>query len=643
MTTSPRPGADRYDVIVVGAGLAGSLVAGQLGDLGWRVLVLEAGTRTLDTWPGHLDALNSFYAAPAKVPNSPYRPNVAAPSPDVLDLEGLPAGGYRARGYFVQNGALPYASDYLRTTGGTAMHWMGLVPRMHPDDFAVERTYGYGRDWPLGYDDLESHYRTAERLLGAAGDAAEQSDAIGLPFPDGYVYPMHEIPRTYLDRVLAARLDGTVVREAPDAPETTLRVVTTPHARNSTPNQRYDAGAGYRPAGAVGLPNYGERCVGHASCVPICPVQAKYNPLKTRAAWSHRVTLVARAVVSRVLTTGNGRVLGVEYQRYEDPAGPVHTTRTAEADIVVLAAHSIENARLLLVSRLANSSGQVGRNLMDHPTLLTWGLLDHPVGPFRGPGSTSGLENFRTGPARRGRAPFRIEIGNWGWSWPTGSPGSDVARLLGIGGDSAQPRGRGVFGAGLREALCREVGHQFSLQFALEQDAESRNRVTVDPRHRDLLGNPRPVITYDLSERVKRGMAAAKAVSDQIFRLLGAEDRTGYAPGPFSPGWFRFDDRDFVFQGAGHGAGTHIMGEDPATSVVDHWQRCWDHPGLYAVGCGSMPSMGTSNPSLTMAALALRSCERIHRDLRELHRPRTVRPVPAARTATTGRRRGEQP
>ncbi|MFI9240485.1 GMC family oxidoreductase [Streptomyces sp. NPDC053079] len=631
MSAAPRPGADRYDVIVAGAGLAGSLVAKQLGDQGWRVLVLEAGTRTLDTWPGHLDAMNTYYGALAKVPNAPYRPNAAAPSPDVLDLVGLPAGGYRANGYFVQNGALPYASDYLRATGGTALHWMGLVPRMLPDDFATRSRYGYGRDWPLGYDDLESHYRAAERLLGAAGDAAEQRDALGLPFPPGYVYPMHEIPRTYLDRVLAARLDGATVHESPDAPATTLRVVTTPHARNSTPDPRYDGGAGHRPAGAAGLPNYGERCVGNASCVPICPVQAKYNPLKTQATWSHRVTLVPHAVVSRVLATGGGRVFGVEYQCYDDPAAPVHTTRTAEADIVVLAAHSIENAKLLLVSKLANSSDQVGRNLMDHPTLLTWGLLDHPVGPFRGPGSTSGLENFRAGPARRTRAPFRIEIANWGWSWPVGSPGSDVARLLGMGADSDQPRGKGLFGRRLREALARDVGRQFCLQFAMEQDAESRNRVTVDPGVRDRLGNPRPVITYDLSDRVKRGMAAAKAVSDQIFRLLGAEDHTAYAPGPLAPGWFRHADRDFVYQGAGHGAGTHIMGEDPATSVVDQWQRCWDHPNLYAVGCGSMPSMGTSNPSLTMAALALRSCEQIHRDLRELHRPRSVRPVAAAR------------
>ncbi|MBT2382170.1 GMC oxidoreductase [Streptomyces sp. ISL-11] len=624
-----RHGSHRYDVIVVGAGLSGSLVAKRLGDQGWRVLALEAGTSTLDTWPGHLDALDRYYTASAKVPNSPYRPNAAAPSPDVLDLEGLPDGGYRAHGYFVQNGALPYGTDYLRANGGTALHWMGLTPRMLPEDFAVRRTFGYGRDWPIGYADLESHYRAAERELGVAGDAQEQAAAIGLPFPGDYVYPMRPIPRTYLDDVVAARLDGATVQESGDSPDIPLRVVTTPHARNSTPDPRYDHGRGYRPAGAAGLPNYGERCVGNASCVPICPVQAKYTPLKTQATWNNRVRLLPHAVAGRVLADGNGRILGVEYQTYDDPAAPVPTTRTAEADIVVLAAHAIENARLLLVSRLANHSDQVGRNLMDHPTLLTWGLMGHPVGPFRGPGSTAGLESFRSGPGRRTRAPFRIEIGNWGWGWPAGSPASDVARLLGIPGDSGQPRERGTFGSELRATLGREIGRQFSLQFAIEQDAEERNRVTLDPRRRDRLGNPRPVITYDLSDRVKRGMAAAKSVSDEIFGLLDADDRTVYGPGPFTPGWFRFGDRDYVFNGAGHGAGTHVMGDSRDTSVVDHWQRCWDHPHLYAVGCGSMPSIGTSNPSLTMAALALRSSERIHRDLTELHRPVTVQPVPA--------------
>ncbi|MGW2997159.1 GMC oxidoreductase [Streptomyces sp. NPDC001193] len=165
------------------------------------------------------------------------------------------------------------------------------------------------------------------------------------------------------------------------------------------------------------------------------------------------------------------------------------------------------------------------------------------------------------------------------------------------------------------------IGRQFALQFEMEQGADPANRITLDPRHRDALGLPRPVATYNLSAHVRDGIAAAKEVSDRIFALLGAEDHSDYAPGPGQPGHFVHRGRSYAFRGAGHGAGTHIMGDSPATSVVDEWQRCWDHPGLYAIGCGSLPSVATSNPTLTMAALVLRSAERVEGELAERDRP----------------------
>lgn len=142
-TTTVRRAARRhYDVIIVGAGIAGSLVAKKLGCQGWDVLVLEAGNGGTDTWPGYLDSVNTFRGTVAKVPNSAYRPNVAAPSPDVLDL--LPEGmGYRAGGYLRQNGELPYSTDYLRVLGGSGMHWLGAAPRMLVDrKTSVQRVRG---------------------------------------------------------------------------------------------------------------------------------------------------------------------------------------------------------------------------------------------------------------------------------------------------------------------------------------------------------------------------------------------------------------------------------------------------------------------------------------------------------------------
>ncbi len=430
-----------------------------------------------------------------------------------------------------------------------------------------------------------------------AADADEQRSAVGLPIPADYAFPMPPIPASHLDRVLAERLDGRKVTEPAEAGLTELRVVGTPHGRNSEPSEEY-----------------GPACGGSASCIPVCPTGAKYTPARTQARWRPSVTLTTRAVVGRVLADATGRVTGVEYQRYRSPADPARTAHTAHAGIVVLAAHAIENARLLLASGLANSSDQVGRNLMDHPVLLTWGLMPQPIGAYRGPGSTSGLEGFRFGPNRAARAPFRIEIGNWGWGWAAAPPDQELATLLRTG-DPAAPNGRGLFGGRLRRVLGDRVGRQFALQFEMEQSADPANRVTIDRRHLDQLGNPRPVLTYDLDDHVKAGMAAAKAVSDQIFALLGAEDHSSYRPGPGSPGWFEYQGRPFTYRGAGHGGGTHLMGRRPEDSVVDSWQRCWDHPNLYAAGCGSMPSLGTSNPTLTMAALTLRSAEQIDRDL----------------------------
>ncbi|MFF2119144.1 GMC family oxidoreductase [Kitasatospora sp. NPDC058184] len=585
----------RWDAVVVGAGFAGTLVAHRLGAQGWRVLVLEAGRAA----PTGAEAATAHRAAGGGPPTSPYPHSPEAPSPDVTDLTGSPDGGFTATGHLRQYGPLPYASGYLRANGGTGLLWTGLTPRMHPEDFRTG-DLGHGRNWPIGYHDLEPHYREAERELGVAADAEEQRRAVGLPIPDGYDFPMRAIPASYLDRQLARALDGRTVRDPAVPGPARLAVTATPHARNGVPT---------RPGSADG-----PLCSGSSSCVPACPSGAKYTPMRTQARWAAGVELRTEAVVSRVLADPEtGRAREVEYL-----AGG--TTHRVTADLVVLAAHAIENARLLLLSGLADRSDQVGRNLMDHPALLTWGLMPRPVGPYRGPGSTSGLEAFRFGPGRDRRAPFRIEIGNWGWSWAGGAPEAEAASLLAAG----------LRGKELRERLGDRLGRQFSLQFELEQPADPANRVTLDRDRRDPLGLPSPAIRYDVSEYVREGMASARAVSDQLFALLGAEDHTAY-PAAGWPG--RLEHRGTVhgYRGAGHAGGTHIMGDSPANSVVDHWQRCWEHPNLYAVGCGSMPSLGTSNPSLTMAALALRSAERMHRDLLELHRPAAVAPPAASR------------
>src|SRR5207248_655105 len=95
----------------------------------------------------------------------------------------------------------------------------------------------------------------------------------------------------------------------------------------------------------------------------------------------------------------------------------------------------------------------------------------------------------------------------------------------------------------------------------------------------------------------------------------GVEDHTNPEEGAWFPS-VTHGDREFHYHGMGHFSGTHLMGASAADSVVDADQRAWEHPNLYLVGSGSCATMGTSNPTLTLAALALRTAGRIEETLR---------------------------
>ncbi|HEY8206994.1 MAG TPA: GMC family oxidoreductase [Myxococcaceae bacterium] len=581
-----------FSAVVVGSGVAGAIVAKELGLRGFRVLVLEAGLESPMDDAGFRGHVRSYLAAPARGPNSAYPRNPNAPHPEPSDIPG-------ENGYLVQRGPMPFSSVYTRYLGGTTLQWLGTSLRMLPSDFRLRSLYGRGVDWPLAYEDLAPFYARAEGELGVAGDAEEQA-YLGVSFPDGYAYPMEPVPPSYSDALVAAGLEGMRFQIGDEV--LPVQVSSTAQARNTRPDPRRDPGS----AGPSSDPWARERCEGYASCVPICPVQAKYSALRTlRRAPPDRVEILTRTVASRLrVDPGTGRITGVVCKRYRSPSSPEHTVEVVGGTLVVLAAGAIENAKVLLASGLANSSDQVGRNLMDHPFPMSWGLLRERAGTFRGPGSTSGIETLRDGSFRRERAAFRIELSNWGWEFPTGAPQGDLTDLV---------DGEGLFGRGLRRALFDRVQRQLRFGFVVEQEPCATNRVTLDPAFRDALGEPRPVITYDLSGYVRAGIATARRFSEQAFARLGVEDCTVYAPG--DPRHFLYEGAGYSWWGSGHSMGTHRMGGSARDSVVDADQRSWDHPNLYLVGAGSFPTAGTANPTLTLAALAFRSVERMARDL----------------------------
>lgn len=596
--------AASYDAIIIGAGPVGAHVALTLTKAGKRVLILEAGRASGLDYDGWLSYVDTFRSALVKEPNSPYPPNPNAPSTYGQDILNIHHRVPVLSGYQVERGPLSFGSTYLRSLGGTSLHWLGTCPRMVPNDFRLQSTYGVGVDWPISYDDLQPYYCRAEWSLGVSANKDDQTH-FGIWFPPDYDYPMERIPPSYSDGVYAAGAQGMTIQYG--SMEYPVAVSSLPQARNSIPRK------GYRPVGAVGAPHIGNRCEGNASCIPICPVQAKYSANKTIVQLDKRyATLLTQAVVSKLIIGENGRITGVEYKRYasEGSTQGVQTV-VASATLVVVAAHAVESAKLLLASGAANSSDQVGRNLMDHPFFLTWALNPNPVGAFRGPGQTSEIASFRDGPFRTAFSSFRVDLGNWGWDIATFPPNSNVEELV----------GSNVVGKALRTQLADQIPRQLRVGYVLEQLPEARNRVTIDREFMDPLGCYRPVIHYDVSDYTRAGMVAANKLSNALFHRMGITDENIFTKfTPDSPGFMRYRTEsgkvvDLSFYGSGHHMGTHRMGVSRYDSVVNRFQQSWDHPNLFIVGCGSMPTVGSANPTLTAVALALMAADEMVRQL----------------------------
>jgi choline dehydrogenase-like flavoprotein len=600
-----------YDAVIVGGGIAGAIIASQLSQAGQRVLILEAGQAGAVTLAGYEDYLTNFYAAVSKDNQAPFPVNPNAPMPRSAGLRQIGPGQRDASAYLVQAG--PYVTDltYTRVLGGTTMHWEAKAPRMLPEDFATASRYGQGLDWPLGYDDLEPYYRDAEREIGVSADVEDQA-YLGISFPPGYVFPMRGLPLSYLDQMVARGVNDAVVDL--DGERFTLKVRPFPQGRNGIPNPGYDGGRGYTPVTAVSTHQVeeGGRCQGNNSCVPLCPVQAKYHAGKTLArALGNGVDLLAQAVAYRVHTDpASGRVSQIEFRAYRDPSSAQYVTGTARGRIFVLAANAIENARLMLASGLQSSSGLVGRNLMDHAYLLSWALLPEIAGTGRGTNCTGGITDLRGGAFRRRQAGFGIDIRNDGWGLVTGSPVSDLLDIV----DNQQK-----FGPALRRSLVDQISRQLLLAFMIDVPASASNRVTVDPAYRDQLGNMRPVVSYSIPDYTMRGAAFARRLARRLFERLGAADCTAYSPTDY--GYVSHEGQGYAIRGGSDLAGTHVMGTSPANSVVNATLRSWDHQNLYLVGGGAMPTIGTSNITLTLAALCFKSAGHMIEQLRAEQAP----------------------
>ena len=540
-----------FDVVVIGAGVAGAMVTYRLAQAGARVLILEAGSRN----PSRAQMVGAYAVAAAKTPHSPYvqtETDTKAPSPDSpTDYYEQPPAPHAL-----------YKSTYERRTGGSTWHWLGHTPRLLRNDFRMKSKYDGPNlppamtDWPISYDDLEPWYCEAEKEMGIAGSQAEWDGLFASqrskPFPMSMIWP------SYSDLWIAERINGKSFEGAE------YRVRSTPSARNS---EIYDG----RPP-----------CAGNSICVPLCPIGAKYDgSVHVAKATAAGASVWERCVVTKLDKDADGTVHNVHFLSY---AG---VTQSVTAEVVVIAAHAIETPRLLLMSGLANSSDQVGRNLMDHLSKSTFGIAPERLFPFRGPPSTSGIESFRDGDFRRDRAGFRISLNNDGWS----RKNAPYAEII----DSVT--NKQLIGAELQSAVFERVTRQVRLSCSVEVSPDSNNRVELSAM-KDALGLPRPKITFTPSDYSFKGLTQATKTMADMFRLIGATELDlGTDPS--------------AYDGAGHIMGTCRMGKDRKSSVVDAQCRTHDHKNVFIAGAAVFPTVGSPNPTLSIAALALRAAQDI--------------------------------
>ena len=646
--------AASYDVVIVGGGISGAMIAKRLGLQGKKVLILEAGD---DVPASNGEFLGNFYLSQQKGVEIPYTPPVFGgdPTTDAPQPLNDPKTAFAGRpsvftlgpgswndptkSYLLQQGPFAFGSTYERIAGGTTRHWLGTSFRFVPNDFRMKSTYNVAIDWPIGYDDLERWYGEAEHEIGVSANVEDQGYH-GITFAGGYTYPMPQIPNSLVDHAV-----DVAAPNVPPFNEIALAVTNTPAARNSIPYQDRRV------------------CAGNTNCIPICPIQAKYDASVTLAdaAQTGNVDRRCNAVATHVTIGADGNVSEIRYRTYTpDGSAPPSAEQSVSAKLYVIAAHAIETPKLLLLSTnggrfpngVANSSGKVGKHLMDHVMYLAWAQSPQPVYPYRGPLSTAGIESLRDGAFRKDHAAMRIEIGNEGWNWPAGDPATTALDFIcGANASGTNPGNQALFGRALAVKLNELYTKQFRLGYLIEQTPEDDCFVSVDPSTKDpnqldALGIPRPKITYNLSDYTKLGFVVARKTATAIFDAMGATEKTAFKTKddyqPTNPkrdgsvfevtytgdpvenvplkvvpsGTDGATTEYFNFWGAGHIVGTYRMGNDKSNSVVDPNLRSWDHHNLYLVGSGVFPTVATGNPTLTIAAMALRASDAILQQLK---------------------------
>ncbi len=456
---------------------------------------------------------------------------------------------------------LTQSGDYVRDltaervmgVGGSATQWAGLTMRMRPHDFTLRSTFGFGADWPIGYDEVEPWYCAAESFIGVSGTDDDN------PFapPRSRPYPLPPFPLTADDhRMVALLAKGGI------------HMHSTPQARTRL---AYDG----RPA-----------CMNIGEC-ELCPIGVRYSPNHhlQRAVATGRCRILPDTSVRRIVADAQGRVRALLVRAHSEAAD-----RELPFDLVIVGAGAFDSARLLLLSKdarhpdgLGNGGGHVGANLVFHHV---WSGHMHWKEPmFAGQvGWWTGQSQQFCEPKDRGKlGGIKIELPSNVWSAHVHdaaqeTSGPEVVKRLEI----------------LRH--CRRVA------IHAESSTSPAKRVSLSTTFQDRFGDPVPHVQYALDEFDQRSYAWGTEIFEQVAKTTGAYE------------WLYRPIADFAT--FAHHMGTTRMGRTEADSVTDGLGRVHGTQGLWTLGLGSFVGAGGAvNPTLTAVALALRAADALREEL----------------------------